>query len=132
MTNEATSVLRQYLDAISDLDTEGSLALFAEDAVITMMLMPGEAATPITGKAVFAPMFGQLFAALASLRWVYADINATDDPELAVARAASTGVLRNGKNYGNVYAIIVRVRDGKIVESQEYFSPIAAGALFEY
>jgi len=132
MTTKSTDVLNSYLDAIVRCDTNACLDLFAEQAVVNMPLLPEGMPSRIVGKENFAPLFGALFGKIASLEWVRRDVNATDDPQVAVARSESNAVLKSGKPYSNTYAIFVRVVDGKIVETNEYFSAEKAAAIFAH
>lgn len=124
MFAKPTEVLRQYLDSTPKLDADATLALFAADATVTTPLMPN--AKPMQGKATFERAFRAVYSHFKRFAWEDIHLNATDDPELAVARCSATAVLSNGQNYQNDYSIFVRVRDGKVIELTEYFSPIKA------
>jgi ketosteroid isomerase-like protein len=130
MSIKPIEVLNNYLSAIARLDADACLALFAEDAVVRMPLMPVGAPTEIRGRANFSPAFHGLFGALKTMNWVSPVTNTTDDSELVVARMSSNAVLHSGGKYANDYALFVRVRDGKIVETTEYFDAAKAAAIF--
>ena len=55
---------------------------------------------------------------------------ATEDPELFVATANGEATMASGKIYRNSYVILVRIRDGQVVEHTEYMNPLNIIAAF--
>lgn len=130
MSSEAVGLLRQYLDAVSSRDVDTVLELFDADAVVHAPMMPEGAPKSMKGRQAFEPAFRAIFSRFTAFSWESTILNATDDPNLAVARCASKAVLLNGRPYTNDYCIFVRIKNDKLIESTEYFDPIRAAGVF--
>jgi ketosteroid isomerase-like protein len=52
-------------------------------------------------------------------------IRATDDPELVLATARGEATMASGKPYRNEYVILIRIREGCVIEHTEYLNPLA-------
>jgi ketosteroid isomerase-like protein len=52
-------------------------------------------------------------------------IRATDDPELILATARGEATMASGKPYRNEYVILIRIREGTVIEHTEYLNPLA-------
>jgi ketosteroid isomerase-like protein len=49
----------------------------------------------------------------------------TDDPELVLATARGEATMASGKPYRNQYVILIRIREGTVIEHTEYLNPLA-------
>jgi len=130
MSAKPVELLRQYLDAIRSRDVDTILGLFDVEAVVNAPMMPDGAPKSMAGRQAFEPAYRAIFGRFAEFSWVYTTLNATDDPDLAVARCASKALLVNGRPYTNDYCIFVRRKGDKLIESTEYFDPVRAAGVF--
>jgi ketosteroid isomerase-like protein len=130
MSVEAVGLLREYLDAISSRDVETMLELFHAGAVVNAPMMPEGAPKSMKGRQAFERAFRAVFSRFMAFTSGYITLNATDDPNLAVARCGSKAVLINGRSYTTDYCIFVRIKNDKLIESTEYFDPIRAAGVF--
>jgi ketosteroid isomerase-like protein len=52
-------------------------------------------------------------------------IRATDDAELVLVTARGEATMASGKPYRNEYVILIRIREGTVMEHIEYLNPLA-------
>jgi ketosteroid isomerase-like protein len=130
MSTKPIEMLHRYLDAVGSRNVETVLDLFDDEAVVNAPMMPDGAPKSMRGRQAFEPAFRGILGRFAEFSWVYSTLNATDDPDLAVARCGSKAVLLNGRPYTNDYCIFVRLKNDKLIESTEYFDPIRAAGVF--
>lgn len=121
MSAHAVELLGQYLDIIQRLDAEAAIALLDDNATVAAPLLPEEMKLR-KGKAVLAPAYRTAFGIFKSLEWIETNLNATDDPDLAVARCKANVVLKDGRAFVGDFCIFVRGRNGKATEITEYFA----------
>jgi acetyl esterase len=127
---EVVDLPLEWLRRLAQLDIGSVLELLAEDAVLEMPLAPPGLPSRIEGRDAIAGFLGghQVFSRLA---FHDVDIHTTDDPELAVIEFRSEGEFAaTGKAYQNRYALVMRVRAGRIVQYREYFNPMALAGAF--
>jgi hypothetical protein len=126
MTDDAVTVVRRYLEALRRLDPEAMFAEVADDMVLELPVAPEGLPSRVEGKAAFVQFFGPVAGGLwKEITFPTLDVRAEADPELVVAEYTSVGTFANGKPYANTYVNLCRVRDGKIVETKEFFNPMA-------
>lgn len=126
MSEDAVTVVRRYLDALTRLDTDALFAELADDVVLELPVAPEGLPRRVEGKQAFIEFFGPVAAGLwTEIQFPTMEVRAEADPELVVAEYTSKGTFANGKPYLNTYVNLCRVRNGKIVESKEFFDPIA-------
>ena len=134
MTTATTRTPRQVfadlLHASIDGDWDGLLALYAEDTVIEMPFAP-----PGVPTVSDAATFTQRIKAMAGNRpWTFTSardvrVHETTDPEVIVAEYSLHGtVTATGAPLVSTYAMVITVRDGKIVHSRDYGNPLATAA----
>lgn len=119
-------VLRAYTDSIARLDVDACAAMLAADAVLVAPFAPDPIPVRTEGAATIEAMLRQVYGMFRSFTWTEREIHATDDPELALMTGRSAIELANGEDYGQEYVLLVRVRDGRIIEHREYFDPARA------
>jgi len=109
--------------------------LYAEDAVFELPFAPAGVPTRIeSGAAIRAHLEKSVTASQA--RWGGLDFTAvheTPDPGLIFAEYEVYGTIAaNGQPFRMGAFLILRVRDGKIVESRNYANPIATTEAHSY
>ena len=123
---EAVSVVRRYLEGLRRMDPEAMFAEVAEDLVLELPLAPEGMPKRVEGKAAFVEFFGGVAGGLwKEISFPTLDVRGEADPERVIAEYTSVGTFANGKPYANTYVNLCRVRDGKIVETAEFFDPLA-------
>lgn len=113
-------------------DWDGVLALYAEDTVIEMPFAP-----PTLPRVSDGETFRQRINRRAGLRpWNFTSaedvfVHETADPEVIVAEYTLHGTIAaTGGPIALTYAMVITVRDGKIVHSRDYANPaVTAHAL---
>ena len=110
-------IVRRYFDIPTRNDIPAMLDLYAEDM---QLRVPGNTLISGTfGKARLAANASSVLDAFPrGLRFTVTGMTAEGD-RVAV-EAESDGVHASGKHYHNLYHFLIRLRDGKIVESREY------------
>ena len=120
---ENKQLARDFIDAISRADIDGILNAYADDGeswTIGTMPISGR-----FGKAdIEAASKGVLEVFPEGLQFTIHRMTAEDD-RVAI-EASSDGLHASGKRYHNVYHFLMRVRDGKIVEWNEYMDTMHA------
>jgi ketosteroid isomerase-like protein len=120
----AVAVLSGFLDAMAALDPHRAFAFFAEEGTFAFPYAPpGMPALARGGEEVLRLLRGMTM--FESIDLYDREVHGTDDPELAIATFGSRARLRGGRPYANRYVSLARVRDGRIVEYQEHFGPLA-------
>ena len=140
MANEATDIARKFLETLADPGFFGNLGgplfnqwveMVAEDARISFPYAPPGMAASFTQRKPWVDSILGVFTAIDRLSWVSLDVHATsDDPELVFATARGDAVTAAGRPYRNEYCFFLRVRNGKIVDYTEYFSPLVIAEAF--
>lgn len=120
-----------YFSATEGSDLDSFFALFDERIAMRFPYMPSGYPNECHGRAECAGFFGTVVALFSGLLWVMRTVYSTNDPEVAIATAASSATLPNGASYENEYVLLLRVRDGAIVEYCEFFDPNRAAPVFQ-
>ncbi|HEY9412553.1 MAG TPA: nuclear transport factor 2 family protein [Jiangellaceae bacterium] len=121
----ATASVRRYLDALTRLDFDAMLDEVAEDVVVLLPPAPEGLPRRIEGKAnlaAFLPLLGTLWT---EIEFSTPDVRGERDRDRVVAEYTAVGTFTNGQPYHQTYANLFRVHDCKIVETKEFFDPIA-------
>jgi ketosteroid isomerase-like protein len=123
-TDSAAIVLSGFLDAMGSLDPDRAIAYFADEGTFAFPYAPpGMPALASGRKEVMALLRGMPM--FETIELYDRDVHTTDDPELAFATFGSRARLRGAGPYANRYVSLARVREGRIVEYQEHFGPLA-------
>jgi len=123
-------IARQYLESIARLDVPGIMSLWSESPVIHTPLIPDRDHQRIVGREALERAYQGILGSFKNYEWLNVKYHTTDDPSLLIAQCSSRGDLKNGREYRNDYVLFLRIRNDKIVEATEYFSPINAAAIF--
>jgi len=116
-TQRNKEIVQKYFDVLTRNDIPVLLDMYAEDMLLRV---PGT--TCISG--VFTKkQLGEFAASVLDafpqgLKFVVHSMVAENDS--VAVEAESTGTHVSGKHYNNKYHFLIRLRDGKIIESREY------------
>ena len=76
-------------------------------------------------KAEVASMVGAVQEMFAKVKYEVVDIITTTDPDYLIAEVQGRNVIKStGLPYENYYIMMVKFRDGKVVEWREYSNPL--------
>jgi ketosteroid isomerase-like protein len=114
-------VVGQYLKGKATLDSDLMLDACADDVVFNFPPAPAPIPKRIEGKPAFEEFLRPVMAHFSDIEFTRLEIRPEVDPERVVAEYSSRGTLATGAPFANVYVELFRVRDGKIVESTEFF-----------
>lgn len=133
MGEERTPVelLRAWCVALEARDTEGQIALLADDAVLHAPYAPAGVPRRVDGKAQIAPLLRMVGGLFETYTLTTQDLHATDALDLAFGTAHAEITLAGGAPYTQDLVFVVRARHGLIFEYTEYLDPIRAGEAME-
>ena len=122
-------VIKAFFDAGANDDMDACFALLTEDIKWTI-IGSTKFSGAYVGKQVLAeqllgPLFEQLEAGISTVVE-----NMIAEGDLVVAETSGTAETKDGKAYNNTYCMVIRLRDGKIVEVKEYFDTELASMVF--
>ena len=107
--------------------------LFAPDGVLVYpFAVPGFHPEELRGRQTIREFFAQMAAARGQLDMteVEAVVRETDDPEVVVTEITHSGHSKaTGRPYRFTALGVIRVRDGEIVQYDDYMNPIAVARL---
>jgi uncharacterized protein len=119
-------VLERRRSVIAAHDTDGFVALFADDAVIEMPFAGAGLPARLDGKAAISALSkGMESAPLRVDDIVTTAYYQTSDPELVVVEIVSQGtVTATGQRFEAPCIQVFRIRDGQIRLMRDYFNPV--------
>lgn len=120
-----------FLSAMERLDVETFVSMLDDDVVLKFPYMWEGQPQECRGKPQAVEFLKIIPALFAEFRWVGPRTYATDDPELAMTVTKSRATLTTGDPYDNDYVLLLRVRDGKVIEYWEHFDPARARPAFQ-
>lgn len=116
--NSNTDIALEYLKRSSSKDLEGALSLASDD--LKFQTPTGD----VIDKRIMRKMLPAFHARMVSTKM---DIIATtSEGERVAIEARGSSPLTNGKTYNNIYHFLFVIRDGKIVQFNEYCNTLAA------
>jgi len=130
MPENAVEVARKFLRTFDSHDFDKWAALVADDAVVNFPFAPPGIPKRYEGRAVFEQNTRGMFSGIEKFTYHDLVLHGADDPELVFGTARSEALIKGGKVYRNQYCFLIRVRNGRIVEHNEYFDPQAITATF--
>ena len=129
MVEDKVEVARRYLEALRGLDPEGMLTEVSDDMVLEIPFAPAGLPRRLAGKTAVATFvraaLGGFFREFEVTRL---DIRAEEASDRVVAEYESRGTTADGRPYANSYVNLIRVRDGKVVESREFYDALAVAS----
>ncbi|MFJ8623451.1 nuclear transport factor 2 family protein [Kitasatospora sp. NPDC093550] len=125
-TPSPREVLLELLAGITEGRFTELARLYAEDAVVETVFAPVEPRV-FEGRAVIAERFAQVGAHMPlELRAKNVVVRETDDPEVIVAQFDYQAHHRHtGRDFEVANVLVLRVRDGLIVDSRDYHDHLA-------
>jgi ketosteroid isomerase-like protein len=123
-TDSAVVVLSGFIDALGSLDPDRAIEYFADEGTFAFPYAPPGMPALARGREEVMKLLRGM-AMFETIEIHDREVHATDDPELAFATFGSRARLRGAGPYANRYVSRARVRDGRIVEYQEHFGPLA-------
>jgi ketosteroid isomerase-like protein len=106
-----------------DGDAEVYLQHLADDVTYTAPYYDGFGVR--ASKAEVASMVGAVQDMFATVKYEVVDVTTTTDPDYLIAEVQGRNVIKStGLPYENYYLMMVRFRDGKVVEWREFSNPL--------
>ncbi|HEY4019292.1 MAG TPA: nuclear transport factor 2 family protein [Pseudonocardiaceae bacterium] len=135
MTTETVRTPRQAFDELIRSTTSGDweafVALYPDDAVIEMPFAPPGVPAVSDGASLRERIIGMMTRGR-PYDFDAADnvvVHETTDPEVIVAEYTLRGTIAaTGAPLALSYAMVITVRDGRIVHSRDYANPLASAA----
>lgn len=122
----AAQLLRRSLDTFLDKDIKGWAELCDENVVVEFPFAPDVASRKLIGRAAIYEYLKNYPSVIDIQSTPTLRINATDDPNMAIAEWSVSGrVISNGNPYEMSYATFVTFKNGLIVNYREYWNPMA-------
>lgn len=124
--SEQVETVRRYLEGLTRMDGAAMKAELADDVVLHLPTAPEGLPQRVEGKAALSAFLDGITAGFwKEITFSGLQVRAEADPERVVAEYSSVGTFANGAPYQQQYVNLCRVRGGKIVETTEYFNPLA-------
>lgn len=123
----ARAMLERLLPMFLATDLNGFADLFAEDGVHELPFAPPGVPRTIVGRENIRAYVTAISnpAPLTHTDFANVRIHDTADPEVAIAEYDAEGhVTATGERYSLPYVNVVRVRDGRILQWRDYWSPV--------
>jgi ketosteroid isomerase-like protein len=112
-------VFRQLVDGVVSHKWDQLPLLYAEDAVVTHPFSTDPAVARLEGRAQIRAHFARAAEMAVDFRAEDLVVHQTTDPEVIVGEYIYRGSL-GGQDIAMPMILVVRVRDGLIVESRDY------------
>lgn len=117
----------QFVQLMGRAEAEAAFRMMAPDAVWwTPTDAPGGADIPL---ARMKGAIGGFFGVFATLPVFEVQGIVAEGDSVCIRQTSRGGLSRGGAPYGNDYLMLLRFRDGLIVEVREYMNPILAAPL---
>ena len=125
MADDPISVSRRYLEALSARDVEAMCAELSDDVVFNLPVLQDPFPKRVEGQEAHDFVRNVIPTMWTDFRLVGIELRQEADPERVIAEFTSEGTMFNGNPYAQVYVFLLRVRDGKVVETKEFFDSLA-------
>ena len=125
-TGSAAQLLKRCLDTFLAKDIKGWAELCDDNVVVEFPFAPDAASRKMVGRAAIYEYLKNYPSVIDIQSTPTLKINATDDPNMAIAEWSVSGrVISNGNPYEMSYATFVTFKNGLIVNYREYWNPMA-------
>ena len=118
------ALIREWLDITAMGPAEAWVGKAADDLVIRLPYAPPGVLAEMRGFNEARDTLAHHWGTKQSFEWHDVAIRATEEAGLYVTTARSEVVLATGAPYRNSYVMLTRVREGRVVEHNEYFNPL--------
>jgi ketosteroid isomerase-like protein len=122
--DDARQLVREWLDLAAMGPAEAWVGKVADDVVVRLPFAPPGVLPEMRGFDAARDTLAHHWPTKRSFDWRDVVIRETEEAGLFVVTARSEVVLASGEPYANDYVMLTRVRDGRIVEHDEYFNPL--------
>jgi ketosteroid isomerase-like protein len=130
----ATSIVKQFIDATQNKDLDALSALMDEQiSVIQPMSLSGSLAEAkqFSGKeAVLNYLKQQPFTAFAKIKFVDCKLSTTNDGNSVFVEAMGDFLTATNKPYKNIYVLKFELHNEKVIYVAEYVNPITYALAF--
>lgn len=113
-----------------ETSAEACIRLMDENITFHAPCVPAPVPRSMSGIEAVAGAYRMLFALVFKSFCWSGEVLATEDPEVAIALMNSRVEVMDGRVYSNDYAVVSRVRNGKICEHTEFFDTTRASEAF--
>lgn len=120
---EAKKIALASLELTAACDMAGLGALMDDNIVMRFPFSPEGFPNFCEGKEQCLAMTTGIFSAIKSFEWIDLTAYATDEPGVVFLTARSKVETKGGKPYANQYCFKIVVKNGKILEHNEFFNP---------
>jgi NAD(P)-dependent dehydrogenase (short-subunit alcohol dehydrogenase family)/ketosteroid isomerase-like protein len=117
------TVARHAFEALSRLDIDAMVALFAPDAAFELPFAPAGIPNRIDGRDAIAQFLKTSLADLKTLAVDIVSLHDCPDSETVIVEWESDARRRDGSVYANQYVQVIRFRGAEIALWKEYFNP---------
>ena len=122
----AVQLFKRSLDTFLAKDIKGWAELCDENVVVEFPFAPDVASRKLVGRAAIYEYLKNYPSVIDIQTSPTLKINATDDPNMAIAEWSVSGrVISNGNPYEMSYATFMTFKNGLIVNYHEYWNPMA-------
>ncbi|CAA9365489.1 hypothetical protein AVDCRST_MAG94-3684 [uncultured Leptolyngbya sp.] len=122
----AVQLSKRSLDTFLAKDIKGWAELCDEDIVVEFPFAPDVASRKLVGRAAIYEYLKNYPSVIDIQSTPTLKINATDDPNMAIAECSVSGrLISNGNPYEMSYATFMTFKNGLIVNYREYWNPMA-------
>jgi uncharacterized protein len=122
----AAQLLKRSLDTFLAKDIKRWAELCDQNVVVEFPFAPDVASRKIVGRAAIYEYLKNYPSVIDIQSTATLRINATDDPNMAIAEWSVSGrVISNGNPYEMSYATFVTFKNGLIMNYREYWNPMA-------
>jgi uncharacterized protein len=121
----AAQLLKRCLDTFLAKDIKGWSEFCDQNVVVEFPFAPDAASRKLVGRAAIYEYLKNYPSVIDIQSTPTLRVNATDDPNMAVAEWSVSGrVISNGNPYEMSYATFVTFKNGLIVNYREYWNPM--------
>lgn len=124
MRDKNRSTVKELFRRLEAMDIDGWVDAWADDGILSLPFAPAGFPRRIEGKAAIREYCRGISELFRSMRFPDLEIHDMLDPERFFATYGVEVELTSGGTYDNLYAVLLVVRDGQIVELSEYYDPI--------
>ena len=127
-SKENKEIVRHLFEEVNKGNSQPFVDAMAEDLTLTLI-----GTTPISGtfkgvKEVSEKVMPRIMSSFKSQPRVVIDRLIAEDDFVVVVAHGEGGVAKNGHPYNNTYCHVMRLKDGKLVESTEYLDTALVNA----
>jgi len=124
MSDDLT-LLHEWLEVLPEGRFDDFSGEIAEDFVLRLPFVPPGIPTEFAGRETVRQALQSTAATRSPLTFEDVVIRRTDEDGLYVVTARGGATMNTGKVYRNQYVLLVRLKDGVVLEHTEYLNPLA-------